>query len=74
MLIRYPRRVTVNDKRLISKHKKSEKKITRGNEATRTPTPTGSAPKTMSPPPFGWADISICHVHMNVFAKCDEIL
>ena len=26
MLIRYPRRVTVNNKRLISKRKKSEKK------------------------------------------------
>ena len=29
MLIRYPRRVTVNNKRLISKHIKSEKNISR---------------------------------------------
>ena len=30
-------------------------KITQGNEATRTQ--TGSAPKTICPPPFGWGDI-----------------
>ena len=37
----------------------SVQKITCGNEATRTQTPTGSAPKTICPPPpFGWGDIT----------------
>ena len=37
----------------------SVQKIMHGNEATRTQTPTGSAPKTICPPPFSWGDISI---------------
>ena len=43
----------------LVKIRPSVQKITPGNEATRTPTPTltGSAPKTICPPPFGWGDI-----------------
>ena len=37
----------------------SVQKITRGNEATWTPTPTGSAPKTICPPPSVGGDIII---------------
>ena len=33
----------------------------RGNEATWTPTPTGSAPKTICPP-FGWGNIMNCTI------------
>ena len=35
----------------LVKFRPSVQKITCGNEATRTPTPTGFAPKTICPPP-----------------------
>ena len=41
----------------LDKISPSVQKITRGNEAMRTQTPTGSAPKTICPPPFGLGDI-----------------
>ena len=37
----------------LVKIRPSVQKITRGNEATRTQTPTGSAPKTIFPPSVG---------------------
>ena len=72
MLIRYPRRVTVNNKRLISKRKKSEKymhiqKPGHYLELQREITLIALAPSSLV------FIISICLEDRNVFARFDEI-
>ena len=51
----------------------SVQKITRGNEATRMQTPTGSAPKTICPStPFGWGDIMSHVMRKPTFCICEN--
>ena len=62
----------------LVKIRPSVQKITHGNEATltptQTPTPTGSAPKTICPP-FSWGDINtnVDLVKDNVYTKLVSI-
>ena len=73
MHIRYPRRVKVNNKRLISKCKKSEKKYAylqkpwHYEELQREITLKAFAPSSYD------FIISICLEDRNVFARFDEI-
>ena len=70
MLIRYPRRVTVNNKRLISKRQKSEKNIQKPWQYEKSQREINPIALVRS----SWISIiSICPEDRNVFARFDEI-
>ena len=72
MLIRYPRRVTVNNKRLLSKGKKSEKKVHIYKSHGIIKNNKENYSNSIGPQLLGFI-ISICLEDRNVFARFDEI-